>query len=785
MIWLRRTLAVLLILLFIPLFVAALLLTRVNGTVLSADFYVGQLRKADVFHFLYQDALPAAFDELGQDNKDLPVDPAVFEETITSSLQRTLPPEWLEEQTESAVKQLVPYFVGDRDQFTVTVPLADRIEALGTTLKEEITSRATYDLLLDEAMAPALKKEFPDGIELTLGMAVQTTDLVEAVRQVLPPEWVNAETTHVVDQLVPYATGTSEHFSIQLPLSDRIEALTPVVEQLLVKVAVYQLVSRPEFAQALDRQLRDFGDLPFGVTLTTDQIVSAINQVLPPQWLQERTESILDEMIPYLTGREPHFEVVIPLKDRIEAATPVVKELLRNVDAYNLLFDQVVKTFVGGTLQQAELPLGVTVTADEIVATLRQALPPDFVQQQAEQMLDGVVPYLTGERNGFRIVVPLADRKKAVAGALEDLAFRKLQERLDSLSPCTFDQARQLAAEGISNVLPSCRPVAYSLDEILRNLGIVAPGITADQLAQQTGLDISLLTGGLTTERLRVEFNAALGQQVGQFITDALPNDFTFTDADLRKILGQQNEDLLDRALDWIRNGFTYTDTDLRKDLGQQNEDLLDRVLTWGQQGLTYTDADLRKHVLKLGGQNAVDGLDQALEWTRQGFTFTNADLQERLGDSAQQVDQVRQIIGQFRTFSFLLYLIPALLLAAVGFLGGRSWPGRLAWAGAPLLLASGLAFVAFGPVYQAVAKPALDSAFADATRNATSALERLLAEKGVSIAQTAINDFVGGLARTALLLLVVGLVAVGTSIWLGRRSRQAKALPAPPAAGG
>ena len=76
MIWIRRFFALLLGVLFVPLLLVTLLVLRVNDTFLSADFYVAQLRKADLFNFLYDDMLPASVEEIEPvDVSDVSLDP--------------------------------------------------------------------------------------------------------------------------------------------------------------------------------------------------------------------------------------------------------------------------------------------------------------------------------------------------------------------------------------------------------------------------------------------------------------------------------------------------------------------------------------------------------------------------------------------------------------------------------------------------------------------------------------------------------------------------------------
>ena len=144
MIWLRRILAVLLIPFFLALFLSTLVVLRVNETALAADFYIDQLRKADIFNFLYDDVVPAALDQTSQESQDLPIELEVIEDELVSSLKEVLPPEWLQEQTELVIGEAVPYMAGDTDSFAITIPLADRLRILGDVLKRELGGGDAY-----------------------------------------------------------------------------------------------------------------------------------------------------------------------------------------------------------------------------------------------------------------------------------------------------------------------------------------------------------------------------------------------------------------------------------------------------------------------------------------------------------------------------------------------------------------------------------------------------------------------------------------------------------------
>jgi hypothetical protein len=182
----------------------------------------------------------------------------------------------------------------------------------------------------------------------------------------------------------------------------------------------------------------------------------------------------------------------------------------------------------------------------------------------------------------------------------------------------------------------------------------------------------------------------------------------------------------------------------------------LDQVLQVTRQGYTYTEADLRKQLDPEGTAREVRTLQ---------------DVQRVLGSGqaseAETLDAARWVVGRFHSYVWLAYVVLAVLLAAIGFLGGRRWRSRLAWAAVVLALAAGVVYVAAGPVYQAVGKPALETAMT--TQAGDSQVGRLATEKGVAVAQMVINDLVSGLAWRALLFLAIALDALGVAL-LGPR---------------
>ena len=92
MIWIRRLIAVVLGILMIPLLVVTLLSLRVNDTFLEEQFYKDQLVEADIYNFLYSDALTVAIDQEIEEAGGLPLGVNLTTaEIVEGSRQRSRP----------------------------------------------------------------------------------------------------------------------------------------------------------------------------------------------------------------------------------------------------------------------------------------------------------------------------------------------------------------------------------------------------------------------------------------------------------------------------------------------------------------------------------------------------------------------------------------------------------------------------------------------------------------------------------------------------------------------
>ena len=549
MIWLRRAVAVPVVVLLLPVLLFLLLFQAVHSTLLSPDFHASELRKADVYEFALGDLLTVALEEA----REIETGPV-----------------------------------------TVSIDGEDRV----------------------------LLRENP-----LVASGLSSGDVAASLRRVAPPEWVQGVVEQWLDEVGGYLTGERDDFVLDIGLHERALILVEEVKLLQRKAGagdlLFEALVEPEMERAA------VADVPFGLDVSAERLTESARRVAGPDWIQGQIDAVLDEVTPYLVGDRDTFEIHVDLAGRAEVALEEVKALLREADAYEVLYANVaepkVEEALGGDIA---LGFGVEVTDGEVSAALRRVAPPEWVQQQAERVLDEAALYLAGREESFAVTVSIEGNKRAAAVVIEEAVGRRFDEALASLPRCTGTRVSQALT---SLELPTCIPEGTP-DAVL----------SAARSGVVGGVQLLLLT--------------------------PIPDSVTFTDRHMRAAmeeLGAAGQvELIDSVREVLRDGWVYTQDDLRRDLaglrgtghrvaGFDPATLLDDVRMALRDGWTYNEADFREWVLDAGGVQALDDVDMA----------------------RGRIEQGRGYLG----FGWVLV---ALLLIAVGFLGGRGWAG--VWRGVP-----------------------------------------------------------------------------------------------------
>ena len=268
MIWLRRLLAVFLGLILVLLFFVSLVVLRVNDTLLNPQVYKDQLQKENIYAFLIQDVVPVVIEENWDDIPQPPLGVTVDRQKITEAVQRVATPEWLQAQTEQVLDELLPYVTGQSNSFSITIPLASRVEAAVPEIKTLLANSNLYNTVSDQEFVDTVDRELTAMSGLPFELAFSSQDLVSAINQVAPTEWLKLQTEQAIDDVIPYLIRETDQFDVQIQVKDRVDIAIPVLKDLLRSTYVYNLVLDQAVLTLIEENVGEIAGLPLGITIT-------------------------------------------------------------------------------------------------------------------------------------------------------------------------------------------------------------------------------------------------------------------------------------------------------------------------------------------------------------------------------------------------------------------------------------------------------------------------------------------------------------------------------------
>ena len=221
MIWFRRILTVPMILIFVVLLVLTVVITAVNNTAANPKFYNDQMKQADVYNYIYTNIVPAALDEVKTDQtSDSPLSLSDFKTEISAAAEQALPPSWLQTQFEAATSTVIPYVVDDKASFTYTLVLKDRVEAAGEAIKTNVLHSNAFPRLYDDLMPYVAEKVYDNLGSVSSEAGVTKQKIEDALRSSVTQAWLITQIEKVIDAVVPYMTGDTNSFSVNVPVQE-------------------------------------------------------------------------------------------------------------------------------------------------------------------------------------------------------------------------------------------------------------------------------------------------------------------------------------------------------------------------------------------------------------------------------------------------------------------------------------------------------------------------------------------------------------------------------------
>lgn len=531
---------------------------------------------------------------------------------------------------------------------------------------------------------------------------------------------------------------------------------------------------------AVEEQLAGGDELPPAFNLDATAIVTSFRDALPPEWLQEQVEEVIDSLGPYLLGRSDSFTLTISPVERAAAVEAAIVALAERVDLRRWLLEEQAPETVQEQLNDRELPLSIRLTSEEALDSLGRVATPSFVRSQQTGISTALAAYLTGRSDSFSFTFDFSERAPALEEELIAILGRAdlsgylrrealepaLRENIAADVALPFDIL--VSQEEIRQAINAAVSPEWLDAETLKLAEVVAPYVAGRNDAFRLTVDLVEPTDAAVrtlaaTLKGRYTVLQASGVDVegllGVAIHRMAPDDFTFTQQDLIEATqAAGGEDPIAEVRDAMRNGWTVTDDDFRKALEEEGSglpDAMDAVREGFSEGWTWTEEDLRETIAdpdSADSQETLDSFDMARSW-----------------------------VNRMRLIGPLLLALALALVAGAGFLGGRSRAGKLGWAGGALLAAAlGVLLLTFagamsGALSDAQAEAAMEAAQAQGDERVEARLEAKLLE----VADRVADDVVGGMRLWALASALVGVAAIGGAFALSLRRQSAEGPPA------
>ena len=443
MINVQRVVAALLGLIFPVVLLVALLGLRLEATFLDPEFYPEQMEKRDVYRFVMVDVLESALAEalaiepghFGSAMRDNPLRSTGLDAMqISDAVQRALSPEELQRIASPSVLQVGKYISAEQDTLTVQADAGDSIKKVKDELHNLMRESGGYGQLLEKEVNPRIRENSEEALAESenvsgwvfylLGSGQDASDkLVRVIMSILTPEWLAEQVEQVLDPLTAYLVGESDAFEITVRLSDtQAVTATEQTKAILQEVNAYDLVYTGVVEPAVVDSLGAEVELPYGLAVTSEEVVLALGQSALPELVRQQSEMLVDEVSAYVTGRSDGFTIEISLARNKEAAGAALTEL------------------ANGKLAQALEALPACATQPEAlgaVASLRQQEVPACIPPGAatESILEQVTLSI-GDSVQTRVIDPVPDTirftESSLRAALAEAGGPQAEEAIDA-----------------------------------------------------------------------------------------------------------------------------------------------------------------------------------------------------------------------------------------------------------------------------------------------------------------------------------------------------------------
>ena len=319
MIWVRRIIALPFIIMAFVTFQVGVLAQQTASNLINPSFYLETLAESNIYQFLLTDLPRTALKDVRKANSNPIIEQSgLSDEIIITSINEIIPPEWLQSNFESTVKGVGDYVTGRSDEFTISIPVDERVQAASNQITFILNESDLYKLVMENQVRPVVSEASKS--ELPFDVSVNEDQLMASIQKIISKAWLTGQIDSVLGEVVPYAVGAEDTFAVTVTVDDRVEVAVAEVKVLLAEANAYEALFEGSIAPNISSSIGNSAKLPYGVEITDEEISAIIKETAPPSWMQKITESVLDNATPYLVGRTDEFSISINIEPNKEEA---------------------------------------------------------------------------------------------------------------------------------------------------------------------------------------------------------------------------------------------------------------------------------------------------------------------------------------------------------------------------------------------------------------------------------------------------------------------------------
>ena len=197
------------------------------------------LSVSDAYNIAYQRFLDPALIAISK--QPLPLDMEISGARLIQGSRVVIPPEWVQTQLESALDEVTPYLIGDVDEFTVHIDFTDRVTSASEELKLMLLEANTGEILYEGIIHPTIKDLIPERITFPYGLELNDEDIVEIMRTVAPPLWIEEQTSIAIDEVTKYIVGETDEMNLMIDISSNKLAAQSKIQDSVNEYVINQL----------------------------------------------------------------------------------------------------------------------------------------------------------------------------------------------------------------------------------------------------------------------------------------------------------------------------------------------------------------------------------------------------------------------------------------------------------------------------------------------------------------------------------------------------------------